>query len=425
MYEPRGVAVDAHGNVYIADTQNHRIRFVEAGTGIISTIAGTGEAGFRGDNGPALEAEVEETSDVAIDAAGNVFIADRWNHRIRRVDVSTGIITTVVGTGAHGDSGDGGPATQARLKEPRDVAFDAGGILLVLDRESLKLRMVDTESQIITTIAGDGIPPDSFGDGGPATAAQLFSPVALTLDGEGWIYVVGLGSNRIRIMTRANRPPVAAAGGDATLECSGHRGANLTLDGSGSTDPDSSTGTNDDIVLFKWFEDHGLESEIYLGEGMTLEVTLALGNHDITLRVTDSAGDTDTVDTAIAIVDTTAPTIAVEVDPELLWPPNHRMVPVTASVTAADVCSDPAVVLTQISRDDVLVAGVDADNAELGTADYECGPRASRRGSSTGSTYTLTYTATDAAGNESTAEAVVQVPHDQRKKRPDSGKGID
>ena len=170
---PYGVAVDSAGNLYIADTGNQRIRKVDS-TGTITTIAGTGEVGFSGDGGPAVEAELRNPYGVAVDSAGNVYIADSSNHRIRKVD-STGTITTIAGTGEVGFSGDGGPAVEAELRSPRGVAVDSAGNVYIADVSDRRIRKVDSTGTI-TTIAGTGEVGFS-GDGGPAVEAELRSPV--------------------------------------------------------------------------------------------------------------------------------------------------------------------------------------------------------------------------------------------------------
>src|SRR6185369_7788608 len=139
---PEAVALDDDGDLYIADTQNHRVRRVDADTGIITPVAGNGTAGDSGDGGPATAASLDQPRGVAIDAAGRVFIADTNNHRIRRVDLS-GNIQTIAGTGDTGYSGDNGPATAAKLRFPRSVAFDSGGDLYFADTENDRVRKVE------------------------------------------------------------------------------------------------------------------------------------------------------------------------------------------------------------------------------------------------------------------------------------------
>jgi len=196
---PWGIAVDAAGNVYFADSRNHRIRKVDA-CGIITTVAGSGPTGYgndaySGDGGPATQARLAYPTDVFADSIGNLFIADAYNHCIRKVD-SSGTITTVAGTGTPGMSGDGGPATSAQLEEPFSITMDVAGNLYIADSMNERIRKVDT-SGIITTIAGDGN-WGYGGDGGPATGAQLYDPRGLSLDAAGNLYISDAWNMRIR-----------------------------------------------------------------------------------------------------------------------------------------------------------------------------------------------------------------------------------
>ncbi len=199
---PVGVALDAAGNLYIADRNNDRIRKVDA-AGAISTVAGGGRRGYRGyggDGGPAVEAQLDRPSGVALDAAGNLYIADTDNQRIRKVDAA-GVITTVAGDGNYGYGGDGGPAVEAHLRVPRGVALDGAGNLYIADSSNDRIRKVDAAG-VISTVAGDG--PNSYGgdgyggDGGAATAAQLSSPWGVAPDGAGNLYIADTGNQRIR-----------------------------------------------------------------------------------------------------------------------------------------------------------------------------------------------------------------------------------
>ena len=194
---PKGVAVDAAGNVYIGDHINHRIRRVDVGNGIITTLAGNGERGFSGDGGPATAASLNKPRHVAIDAAGNLLITDISNHRVRKVDLTSGIITTVAGNDERGFSGDGGPASEASLNFPRSVKVDAAGNLFIIDSGNHRVRRVDLNSGIITTVAGNGERGLS-GDGGPATEAAMNLPVGLAFDQDGNLFVADYSNNRIR-----------------------------------------------------------------------------------------------------------------------------------------------------------------------------------------------------------------------------------
>jgi hypothetical protein len=197
LFTPTGVAVDAAGNVYIADQGNQRIRKVEAATGFISTIAGDGNVGFSGDGGPATSANLNNPFGVAVDAAGNLFIADSFNGRIRRVDAATGIISTVAGDGNYGFSGDGGPATSASLVQPSGVAVDTSGNLIITDSGNARIRKVDALTGFISTVAGDGFFGFS-GDGGPATSASISSSYGVAVDACGSLFIADQGNLRIR-----------------------------------------------------------------------------------------------------------------------------------------------------------------------------------------------------------------------------------
>ena len=191
LWWPGAVAVDPAGNIYIADTWNDRIRRVSGGT--ITTFAGNGSYRFSGDGGPASSAALNQPWGVAADAAGNIYIADTWNNRIRKI--SGGTITTVAGNGNGGFSGDGGPATGASLWWPAGVAIDAAGNLYIADQRNNRIRKVS--GGIITTVAGTGTGVFS-GDGGPANAATLLNPYGLAVDSAGNLYIADNGNSRIR-----------------------------------------------------------------------------------------------------------------------------------------------------------------------------------------------------------------------------------
>lgn len=209
-----------------------------------------------------------------------------------------------------------------------------------------------------------------------------------------------------------NNPPVADAGEDQTVDCPDP----VMLDGSGSSDPDSTEGTNDDIVSFEWY----LGDEM-IAEGETAEVELPLGEHVITLKVTDKAGATDTDDVTITVQDVTPPVVTLVVDPPYLWPPNHKMRDVRAMIEVVEGCDpSPTIELVSITsnepdngKGDGNTSG-DIHGAEFGTADMEFQLRAERAGGGSGRTYTIVYKVTDASGNETMAETFVHVPHDRR-----------
>jgi sugar lactone lactonase YvrE len=198
LNSPEGIAVDAAGNLYIADTHNNRIRKVTASTGIITTIAGTGVADFSGDGGLATAATFSSPQALALDASGNLYIADIGNSRIRKITGAT--ISTVAGTGEQIFSGDGGLATAAGLDSPEGLVVDSSNNLYIADTHNQRVRLVTAATGIITTFAGNGI-EDFSGDGGAATAASVARPSGLALDSSGKLYIADTDNNRIRIVT--------------------------------------------------------------------------------------------------------------------------------------------------------------------------------------------------------------------------------
>jgi sugar lactone lactonase YvrE len=211
---PDGAAVDANGNLYIADTSNNRIRMVAAATGIITTVAGSGNQGFSGDGGPASSASINGPSGMAVDANGNLYFADQGNERIRMIAAATGIISTVAGSGKGGFGGDGGAATSAILDQPQGVAVDANGNLFIADTNNNRIREVVAATGIITTVAGGGNAKGTFyGDGGAATQALLYFPTGVAFDTNENLYIADSGNNRIRIVAAATGIINTIAGG--------------------------------------------------------------------------------------------------------------------------------------------------------------------------------------------------------------------
>jgi len=216
---PYGVAEDSAGNLYIADQGNNRIRKLSGGT--ITTVAGTGIVGYTGDNGSALTATLNAPSAVAVDASGNIFIGDNGNAVVRRVDALSGVITTVAGNGnscfpTNTSCGDGGPATSANLTSPQNIALDANGNLYIADYFAFKVRKVAASTQIISTIAGIGIAGGS-GDGGAATLARLNHPSGVGLDSAGNLYISDQYNNKIRSINSAGIITTYALNGNTCL----------------------------------------------------------------------------------------------------------------------------------------------------------------------------------------------------------------
>jgi sugar lactone lactonase YvrE len=202
---PTALALDANQNLYIADTANHRIRRIDAATGIITTIVGNGTQGFSGDTGLATSANIDSPTGIALDNANNLYLADTHNHRIRRIDAATGIITTIAGTGTPGFSGDTADATSATLAFPHGLTLDANGNLYLADTANHRIRRIDSTTGIITTTAGDGTQTFA-GDGSPAITASLDTPRATALSPNALVTLADTGNQRIRQLTAAPAP---------------------------------------------------------------------------------------------------------------------------------------------------------------------------------------------------------------------------
>ena len=197
IYEPQGVALDNAGDVYFADFYHHVVRRIDATSGIITTVAGNGTEGFSGDGGSATSAELNYPEGISLDSAANLYIADSGNYRVRKVDAATGIITTVAGDGAKTDSGDGGLAVNAGFRAISDVKFDSHDNMYIAD--SLSIRRVDVVSGTITTIAGNG----PGGDGVLAIDSYVY-PYSLAFDSLDNLYLVSPTQGNVRVITAAN-----------------------------------------------------------------------------------------------------------------------------------------------------------------------------------------------------------------------------
>jgi DNA-binding beta-propeller fold protein YncE len=202
---PYGLTVGPDGALYFCEIGNHRVRRLDLKTHIISTAAGSGEKGYSGDGGPALRASLNEPYEVRFDAAGNMYFAEMQNHVIRRVDAKTKVITTIAGTGTAGFSGDGGTAAKAQLRQPHSIAFDPQGRLLICDIGNLRIRRVDLATGLIDTWAGTGERKPTP-DGAPIAGTPLNGPRAIAVDPDGNLYLVLREGNAVyRIDPRASR----------------------------------------------------------------------------------------------------------------------------------------------------------------------------------------------------------------------------
>jgi streptogramin lyase len=189
---------DAAGNLFYTEAKNHIVRRVDKASGAVTTVAGNGELGYSGDGGPATEATMQEPYSLQIDQNnGDIYIVDRLNAVVRKVDASSGTITTVAGTGEVGYSGDGGPGNQAMFREPNDCFLDGKGGLLIADIQDQRIRRLDIANGIVTTVAGNG-EKERTGDGKPALEASFFGSRAVCLDSKGNMYVAEREGNGVR-----------------------------------------------------------------------------------------------------------------------------------------------------------------------------------------------------------------------------------
>lgn len=213
LSEPFMCAFDAQGNLFLAEATNHCVRKVDKATGIITTVAGTGSEGYSGDGGPATKATFNQPYSLQIDGNGDIYIVDRLNSVIRKVDGVTGIITTVAGTGVAGYGGDGGPGTAAQLKEPNDCFLDGLGGLLIADIQDQRIRRLNLSNGIINTFAGNG-QKERTGDGGPAIEAGILGARAVCNDGQGNTYISEREGNGVRKIDSTGRMSTIAGTGE-------------------------------------------------------------------------------------------------------------------------------------------------------------------------------------------------------------------
>ncbi|MGI4980506.1 MAG: Ig-like domain repeat protein [Janthinobacterium lividum] len=206
---PQAIAYDAAGNLYIADTRNHQVSRIDT-AGQLTIFAGTGRQGFSGDGGSATAAEWNAPGGIAVDAAGNIFVADTGNNRIRRIATADGIVSTIAGSGPSGFSGDNGPAVAAQLRSPGSLAVDAGGTLYISDVGNHRIRKLLPDGTI-TTVAGNGAQGQD-GDGGPAMAASLDTPSGLVVLADGRLLIADRSAHRVRVLQQDGTIAGYAAG---------------------------------------------------------------------------------------------------------------------------------------------------------------------------------------------------------------------
>jgi hypothetical protein len=298
LSDPGALAVDSLGNLYVANGHVNfsSVRKIDKTTGLIWTVAGTGVPGFNGDGILATSAQLRIPAGIAVDAVGNVYIADQYNHRIRKVDAVTGIITTIAGTGDGTVplADEGLPASQARIHYPGWLEFDAGGNLFFSTGQTV--RRIDAQTGILTTVAGDGT-YGFYGDGGPATAASLKYPHGIVFDSAGNLLISDSTNLRIRrvesVGPPGNEPPHADAGGPYEVP----EGTTVLLDASGSTDSD----LPDEILNYNWDLDGDGLFDDAVGAAVSYLADDGTSVRTVTIQVCDDDNACDTAEATVTI----------------------------------------------------------------------------------------------------------------------------
>lgn len=228
LFFPAGVAVDAGGNVFIADTVNWRVREISASSGLISTVAGNGHPGYSGDGELATMAELTHVNGIALDSAGDIFLSDGDNHRVRKVAATTGLITTVAGTGGYVYNGDDQPAVDATLGNPEGLAVDSAGDVFIADPGQQRVREVHASTGLITTVAGTGTAGYN-GDNQFAARAELWGPTGLAFDNKGDLYIADAFNGLIREVNLSTGMITSVAGdvAEAGQGFAGYTGDNV------------------------------------------------------------------------------------------------------------------------------------------------------------------------------------------------------
>ena len=261
---PRNMAMDKNDNLYIAEQNSNRIRKIDS-NGIITTVAGTGEAGYSGDGGAATSAKINAPRGVAVDNAGNIYISDRSNNRIRKVDAD-GIITTYAGNGESGYSGDDGAATSAKINFPYSLATDSNGNLYISDAYNHIIRKVDSSGKI-STVAGTPESSGYSGDGGAATSAQLNSPLGVDLDSNGNIYIADIYNDRIRKVDTNGIISTVAGTGESGYTGDGAAATSATISSPITVRVDEA----DNIYIAQWSSNPAIR-KIWKGSGIITTV---------------------------------------------------------------------------------------------------------------------------------------------------------
>jgi len=234
--QPFHLAFDKRGNLYVAEAFNHCIRKIDAATGIFTTVAGSGKKGYSGDGGPATKSTMNEAYAVSVANNGDLYVVDRLNAVIRRVDGQTGVISTVAGTGRPGYSGDGGKGTDAQLREPNDCCLDGQSGLLIADVADWRIRRLDLKTGVISTFAGIGrargkVDRSQVGDGGPASKAIIVGARAVCVDGKGNTYICEREGHAVRKVDRTGSITTIAGTGKPGYDGDGADAKKATFNG--------------------------------------------------------------------------------------------------------------------------------------------------------------------------------------------------
>jgi sugar lactone lactonase YvrE len=266
---PYGMAIGPDGGLYFCDLDNQRIRRLDLKTKQLTTIAGNGQAGYRGDGGPAVEASLNMPHELQFDARGDIYIAERDNHVIRKIDMKTGLIGTVAGTGAAGFSGDGGMATRAQLRQPHSIFFDRDGTLLICDIGNHRIRRLHPDTGVIETYAGNG-ETAATPDGAPVRGTPLRAPRTLAMAPDGDLFVALREGNAIyRIDARTQTLHRIAGTGEQGYTGDGGPALNAKLSG-----PKGLTYAPDGVLYLADTESHTIRM-IDLKSGI---ISTVLGN---------------------------------------------------------------------------------------------------------------------------------------------------
>lgn len=399
-----GIAVDKDGDVYVADQRNYRVqKFTSEGEYLTQWgIQGTGDGQFNSPRG------------IAVDKSGNVYVSDEGPGRSddypegqpSRVQKFTSDGTFLKSWNLESNRSTGTPRLYG-------IAIDEEDSLFVVDTRNNKVNKFTSDGSLITQWGEWGA-----GDG------QFSGPNGVAVDSGGYVYLVDSRNHRIQKFY-TNSAPVANAGPDQNLIAGPDCTADVTLDGSGSTDSDSTPGTNDDIVSFEWYQ-----GESFLGNGSTLVHTFPKGDHAVTLVVTDAFGETDEEMVSIKVQDATPPTVSLSLKKDTLRPPNHKMIDVGFSYELSDNCDALTAVSLEITSDEATstapaAGGVsNSPDAEI-TSGNQVLLRAERSGDGDGRVYVITLTPTDTSGNSLSSSIGVRVNYDKKTEAVDSGQAYD